>query len=160
MILIGIGANLPGPYASTRDACETALQLLEKEGVKVLARSHWYETAPVPVSDQPWYVNGVAAVETDLPPEAVLLLLHQVEAHMGRVRKTRNEARVIDLDLLAYGGLVQKGPPSLPHPRLAERAFVLLPIRDLDPHWHHPQTGASVADLIAALPPGQEIRRI
>ena len=111
----------------------------------------------MPVSDQPWFVNGVIAVETLLSPEELLGLLNEVEAEFGRTRKIRNEARILDLDLIAYDDRIMTGPegPILPHPRAHERAFVLLPLADIDPDWRHPVTGAAVADLIASLPNDQ-----
>lgn len=159
-ILIGLGANLSGPSGSPRQACEAALARLETEGVRIKRRSRWYESAPVPASDQPWYVNGVAEVETALDPAALLALLHRIEADFGRERRERNEARVLDLDLLAYGTRVNDGPepPLLPHPRLAERAFVLLPLAEVAPDWSDPRSGRPVQALIAALPPGQTAR--
>jgi 2-amino-4-hydroxy-6-hydroxymethyldihydropteridine diphosphokinase len=158
-ILIAFGANLPGPRGSPTDTCQAALEELTRRGVRIRRRSPFYESAPVPPSGQPWYVNGVAAVATDLAPEALLALLHDVERQFGRERRVANEARVIDLDLLAYGGLVRDAPPILPHPRLALRAFVLLPLRDVAPGWVHPASGLGVEALIARLPPGQSIRR-
>lgn len=157
MILIGLGANLPSQYGTPRATCEAALAALDKAGVKVLRRSRWYKTAPVPVSDQPWYVNGVAAVESDLAPAALLALLHDVEQDFGRVRSERNAARVIDLDLLVHGDeIVDDGSLVIPHPRLAERAFVLLPLAEIAPDWVHPVTGKAVADMLAELPAGQQ----
>lgn len=159
MILIGIGSNLSSPdHGGPRQVCAAALARLERADVRVVARSRWFESAPVPVSDQPWFVNAVAAVETPLSPSALLAGLHGVEATFGRVRRVVNEARVLDLDLLDFGGLLQEGPPVLPHPRLRQRAFVLLPLLDIAPGWRHPGTGEALADLIAALPPGQGIR--
>jgi 2-amino-4-hydroxy-6-hydroxymethyldihydropteridine diphosphokinase len=159
-ILIGIGANLPGRHGSPRDACEAALVRLTDAGVHVVRRSRWYESAPVPASDQPWYVNGVIVVETTLDPAGLLALLHRIEAEFGRERRERNEARVIDLDLLAYGTRVSDGPeaPLLPHPRLHERAFVLLPLAEVAPGWTHPRSGRRVGDLVAQLPAGQTAR--
>jgi 2-amino-4-hydroxy-6-hydroxymethyldihydropteridine diphosphokinase len=123
----------------------------------VVDRSRWYETAPVPVSDQPWYVNGVARIETDLEPAELLARLHAVEADFGRVRSIRNAPRLVDLDLLAYDDRVIDGDGGLelPHPRLHERAFVLLPLADLAPGWRHPRMLRTVEELIAALPPDQ-----
>ena len=111
----------------------------------------------MPVSDQPWFVNGVIAVETLLSPKELLGLLHEVEAEFGRTRKIRNEARILDLDLIAYDDRIMTGPdgPILPHPRSHERGFVLLPLADVDPDWRHPVTGAAVADLIEAIPGDQ-----
>jgi len=124
--------------------------------------SHWYESAPVPPSDQDWYVNGVAIVESAADPETLLATLHEIEGAVGRRRHIRNEARVLDLDLLAVGRRVQSTPGRLvlPHPRLAERAFVLLPLRDIVPDWRHPLTGETVDEMIAALPPDPVVRRL
>jgi 2-amino-4-hydroxy-6-hydroxymethyldihydropteridine diphosphokinase len=113
----------------------------------------------VPASDQPDYVNAVVAVTTPLPPGELLAALHRIEAAFGRVRTVRNAARRIDLDLLAYHDLVDEvGPPILPHPRLAERAFVLCPLSDVAPGWTDPRSGRTVEELLRALPPGQSIR--
>lgn len=160
-ILIGVGANLESErWGPPRVACEAALLALAQRGIKVRRRSRWFRSAPVPLSDQPWYVNGVALVDTLLPPEALLGELHAVERLFGRERRIRNETRVIDLDLLAYDELVRQGPgpPILPHPRLSERAFVLLPLSDLLPHWRHPADGRKLSALIASLPPDQIAR--
>jgi 2-amino-4-hydroxy-6-hydroxymethyldihydropteridine diphosphokinase len=162
-ILIGVGANLPHPiHGAPLRTCQAALEALAASGVKLLARSPWYRTAPVPASDQPDFVNGVVEVATRLDPAELLSLLHRIEADFGRVRGRPNAARTLDLDLLAYGATIREGPdgPILPHPRLHERAFVLLPLRDVAPGWRHPKLGKRVADLIAALPPGQSCRQL
>ena len=159
MILIGVGSNLPSPkFGTPLQTCEAALAELQKRGVKVSRRSRWYESAPVPVSDQPWFVNAVAAVETDLSPQALLSLLHEIESEFGRVRRTRDEARILDLDLLVYNDLVNQRPPILPHPRMHQRSFVLLPLAELAPDWRHPANGEPIAKLIAALAPDQIAR--
>lgn len=160
MIFVGIGANLPSSRGSPRATCEAALEALTEAGLAIVARSRWYESAPVPISDQPRYVNGVIAVKTEDDPAHLLGILHSIEAKFGRVRRLRNEARVLDLDLLAYHDIVTPGPdaPILPHPRLRERAFVLLPMAELDAGWRHPVTGEAILDLIARLDPGHETR--
>lgn len=166
MILLGLGGNLPsaahGPPQATLSA---ALAELERAGVRILRRSPWYRSAPVPAGGQPWFINAVAVAATALPPRPVLDLLHQVERDFGRIRRERNEARPIDLDLLAYDDIVEGDAAAgtglvLPHPRLHERAFVLLPLRDVAPLWRHPATGATLDEMIAALPPGQQAERI
>ena len=158
MILIAIGSNLASAAGGPRATCEAALRRLAALGIAAVAVSPWYETAPVPASDQPWFVNGVAAVATSLFPEDLLGILHQVEAEFGRARAAPNAARVLDLDLLAYGRVVRAGPLHLPHPRLHERAFVLYPLRDVAPDWEHPLSGLRPSAMVAALPPGQGIR--
>lgn len=162
MIFVGLGANLEtADHGTPRETLTEALATLGRAGLRIVARSRWYESAPVPASDQPWFVNGVARVEGAFDPGALLALLHRTEAAFGRVRRRRNEARVLDLDLLAYGDLVSDGAdggPVLPHPRMTDRAFVLLPLAEIAPGWRHPATGQSVEALIAALPPGQAIR--
>jgi 2-amino-4-hydroxy-6-hydroxymethyldihydropteridine diphosphokinase len=155
MILIAVGANLPGPAGPPLQNCEAALAALAVEGVRIVARSRWYRTPPWPVSDQPWYVNAVVAAETALDPPALLALLHKIEARLGRERTagTVNAARPLDLDLIDYEGLIREAPPpALPHPRLEGRAFVLRPLSDIAPNWRHPKTGRSLKDLLAELP--------
>jgi 2-amino-4-hydroxy-6-hydroxymethyldihydropteridine diphosphokinase len=158
-IYIGLGANLPHPqYGAPRQTLEAALAALDHRAVRPLRLSPWYRTAPVPVSDQPWYLNAVAEVSTDLSPDALLAEMHAVEADFGRVRSARNAARFVDLDLLDFRGEVAEGAAgkaTLPHPRLAERAFVLRPLADLAPDWRHPVSGLPIGALVAGLPADQ-----
>jgi 2-amino-4-hydroxy-6-hydroxymethyldihydropteridine diphosphokinase len=160
VILIGLGANLPSALGPPQATLEAALAALEKNDVVIAQRSAWYRSAPVPAGDQPWYVNAVVAVVTRLGPVELLTLLHRVETRLGRVRRTRNEPRAVDLDILDYDGQVRADAPVLPHPRLHRRGFVLLPLRDVAPAWRHPVSGAGLADLIGALPADQRTERI
>jgi 2-amino-4-hydroxy-6-hydroxymethyldihydropteridine diphosphokinase len=117
----------------------------------------------VPASDQPWYINAVAEVTTDLPADRLLAELHTVEEAFGRVRTVPNAPRFIDLDLLDFHGEIALGGPGraiLPHPRMTGRAFVLRPLADLAPDWHHPASGTSIQALLAALPADQVIERL
>ena len=159
-ILVGLGANLPSPaHGRPRDTLLAALVQMERRGLRLGGRSRWYESAPVPESDQPWFVNGVVEIFTALDPAALLELLHAVERDFGRFRGEPNAPRTLDLDLIAYGDMVRdRAPPILPHPRMAARAFVLLPLREVAPDWRHPVTGRSVEEMIRALPPNQAIR--
>lgn len=137
-----------------------AIDRLAASGLRITARSRWYESAPVPTADQPWFVNGVVRVATSLEPAPLLTLLHRVEDEFGRVRGERNAPRIIDLDLLAYGDRVARGSevPLLPHPRMQGRAFVLLPLREIAPRWQHPLLRQSLDELIRALPAEQVAR--
>ena len=159
-LFIGLGANLtPDGFATPQAGCEAAMVMLGDLGVNVNRMSRWYESAPVPPSDQPWYLNAVAEATTSFDAAATLAVLHQVEAHFGRVRSVRNAARVLDLDLLDFGGQIHdQADLTLPHLRMHERAFVLVPLRDLVADWTHPHTGQSLGALIDRLPPDQLIR--
>jgi 2-amino-4-hydroxy-6-hydroxymethyldihydropteridine diphosphokinase len=155
-IFIGAGANLAHPtYGSPRQTLEAAFRDLARRGVQIVRVSPWYHTAPVPASDQPWYQNAVIEVVTDQGPDELLTTLHEVEQAFGRVRTVANAARLIDLDLLDFRGEIAAGGPeraTLPHPRLADRGFVLRPLADLAPDWRHPVTGQPIQALLAALP--------
>jgi 2-amino-4-hydroxy-6-hydroxymethyldihydropteridine diphosphokinase len=141
---------------------QAALAALERRGLTVRQVSPWYRTAPVPVSEQPWYFNAVAEISADMPADRLLAELHAVEEEFGRVRGARNAPRIIDLDLLDYRGEIAAGGPgkaSLPHPRMTGRAFVLRPLADVAPEWRHPVSGTSIQALVAALPGDQIIER-
>ncbi len=159
-LFIGLGANLtPAGYRNPREGCEAALVALKEEEIFLEQVSNWYETAPVPISDQPWYLNAVALARTNGGAETTLAALHRIESRFGRVRGVRNGARVLDMDLLDFDGQRNQNPSLiLPHPRMHQRAFVLLPLRELCPKWHHPVSGISINDLIAKLPSCQKIR--
>lgn len=161
MILIAIGSNLSSVAGTPRETCDAALRSLPMRGVNVLRTSNWYETAPIPISDQPWFVNGVAVVETNLVPADLLRTLHDIEHEFARERSRLNAARTLDLDLIDYQGqVIPSGEVILPHPRLQERAFVLYPLRDVAPAWYHPISGLSIAELIENLPKGPESQGI
>lgn len=156
MILIAIGGNLPGPGGEPPlSTCRTAAAALDAlPGLRLRGLSRWYRAAPVPPSDQPDYVNGVAHLEGTAEPAALLSALAAIEARAGRQRSVANAARSLDLDVIAMDGLIRTHPdPVLPHPRAHVRGFVLLPLRDVAPGWVHPTLGRTVAALIAALPP-------
>jgi len=163
-------------HSSTATPMETlrlSLKLFKDESVNVAAVSDWYQTPAFPVGSGPDFVNGAASLETILSPEQLLLEMARIEAELGRERKDRWGARVCDLDLISYGEPVlpdaetfekwralpleaqmRETPEDLilPHPRLQDRAFVLIPMRDVAPDWLHPATGETLDELIDALP--------
>ena len=158
MIVVAIGANLPGPDGATPlQTCAAAGRALaELPGLQLHSTSRWYETEPVPRSDQPNYVNGVARLEriqgAVISPEALLASLQAIEARSGRRRAEPNAARTLDLDLIDLDGLVRDTPdPILPHPRAHLRAFVLLPLLDVAPDWVHPANGRTGFALLNAV---------
>ena len=145
---IALGSNL-GDSLATLEGALAALE--DVPGMRVLARSRWYRSAPVGPA-QPDYVNGCALLEVGLSPEAVLEQLHAAEQRFGRVRLERWGARTLDLDLILYGTLQHESATLLvPHPRFRERAFVLLPLAEIAPHWIDPLTGKTVAELASSV---------
>lgn len=127
---------------------------------KIRRISSLYESPAWPDPADPRFVNAVAAIETEMPPEALLAALHAIEAGFGRRRSIRNAPRTLDLDLLAYHDERRAGPELfLPHPRLAERDFVLVPLCEIAPEWRDPATGETVKALLERIGPG-DVRKI
>jgi 2-amino-4-hydroxy-6-hydroxymethyldihydropteridine diphosphokinase len=122
--------------------------------------SSFYETEPVGVSDQPWYLNAVAQLDTDLTPGQLMWNLQRVERALGRVRRERWGPRTIDLDLLLAGdGVIDEPGLKVPHPELLNRAFVLVPLVEIDPLLVHPVTGETLLQQLARLGSGQSVHR-
>lgn len=160
---MGLGGNLPtDEFGPPRALLGHALSRFSDFGLMVIDRSPWYESAPVPLSDQPWFVNGVVSVRFDGTPMAALDAILRLEDQLGRVRSIKNAARTVDIDIVSAGNQVLDEGVRLqvPHPRLANRAFVVLPLCDIAPDWVHPLTGRRVQDLIATLPKDQQINRM
>ena len=158
---IAFGGNLiPDGFDNLEQVMSEAIKDIAKLPLTIIAQSSLFETAPVPVSDQPWFINGVLHVKTDMKPADLLKALHNIEHEFGRVRMVRNEARILDLDLIDYDGMVFDDEALLlPHPRMHQRAFVLLPLQDVMADWHHPISNKSIEDLINEMPAGQQIRK-
>ncbi len=163
MILIGLGSNLTTEqYFTSGDVINAALRELEKENIVIDLCSGFYETEPVPVSDQPWFINAVAKINTDLGAKKLLNRLHKIEEKIGRIRRDRWEARVIDIDLLCYNDLILPDMENwfslandihckemiVPHSRMHERNFVLIPLQEIVPHWVHPVLGKNIQQLL------------
>jgi len=152
-ILIALGANLPSPAGPPPETLKAALAALEEAGVTVRKVSSFIQTPAWPDPADPPFTNAAAALQTSLQPVALLELLLAVERAFGRVRSQPNAPRPLDLDLLAYGDAVLTGQGlELPHPRLAERRFVLQPLAEIAPDWRHPVTGLTPAQMSAKLP--------
>ncbi len=162
MILIALGANLESMAGAPRLTLACALGSMAEHRIRVLKVSPYYETPAWPDPADPPFTNAVALIQTPLGPAALLDALHKIEAQFGRVHDVRNAPRTLDLDLLDYDGRVEDGPPVLPHPRIAERAFVLVPLADVARDWRHPRTKQSVRQMLDAIPATErdKIRRL
>lgn len=152
MILIALGANLPSPAGPPAATLSSALGRLKECGITLLSVSSFYQTPAWPDPSEPPFVNAVASIATRLQPAELLVLLHDVEAGFGRVRGAANAARILDLDLLDYDGRIIVSEVVLPHPRMAERSFVLAPLAEIAPGWQHPLTRQGAGELLAGLP--------
>ncbi|MBU9889574.1 MAG: 2-amino-4-hydroxy-6-hydroxymethyldihydropteridine diphosphokinase [Candidatus Omnitrophica bacterium] len=148
LVFIGVGSNLGDRGSFFRTA---ARELQNEPGIRDLECSPVYETEPVGGAGQPPYLNAVWSFETDLTPQALLVKLQAIEYKAGRRRKVRNEARVLDLDILFYGDRILKQKDLvIPHPRIPERAFVLAPLCDLMPDLVHPELKKTTRQLLVA----------
>lgn len=146
-VFIALGTNLGDRWATLWSAVDRLRDL----GENVVASSI-YETDPVGYLEQPPFLNAVARLETDLSPDVVLAALHRIESTHLRVRTFKNAPRTLDLDLLLYDDLVDDRPElTIPHPRMFERAFVLIPLLEIDPDVRDPVSGDAAADFLNAL---------
>lgn len=154
---VGIGSNLGDRLGFLRRA---VLELARRDRIDVVGRSSVYESPPAGYREQPDFLNAVVAVHTDLPARELLAALLAVETGLGRVRDRHWGPRTIDLDLLLYGDLViDEAGLVVPHPRLLERAFVLLPLCEIDPRLRHPVEGRPLAAFAPACEDGTVLSR-
>ncbi|WP_338048242.1 2-amino-4-hydroxy-6-hydroxymethyldihydropteridine diphosphokinase [Paenirhodobacter enshiensis] len=175
--LIALGANLPSPAGLPTETLRAALGRFGEEMLNLRAVSRFFRSPAFPAGSGPDYVNACAIAETALAPEDALAALHRIEAGLGRVRHDRWGARGIDLDLIAMDDrlvpdagtharwrdlpLEQQmreapGHLLLPHPRLQDRAFVLIPLAEIAPGWRHPVLGQSVREMLDRLPESEK----
>lgn len=154
---IGLGSNLGQRRANLLAGWR---RLEGHPRIRCLQISSPYETAPVDMASLNWFTNAVGKLETELSPEELLKVMLAVEREMGRDRH-KGQDRIIDLDLLFYDDLVQEDPSCrIPHPEVAQRLFVLVPLAEIAPGFRHPETHLNPAAMIAKLnPAGQEIRQ-
>jgi 2-amino-4-hydroxy-6-hydroxymethyldihydropteridine diphosphokinase len=145
---IALGSNLGDSFTILTDALKN---LAQTPGITLQASSSWYKTQPVG-PPQPDYLNGCALLDVELMPQELLETLLKIEAKFGRVRQGRNGPRTLDLDLLLFDDLILNIPNlQLPHPRMRERAFVLVPLAEIAPNWIEPISGKAIAQLVQTL---------
>jgi len=146
---IGFGSNVGDGIRNCRRAIEA---VGSDSRIRLVQRSPLYRTEPVGKRDQDWFINGVAAVETPMTPGELLGFLLSIEDRMGRIRKEKWGPRIIDLDILFYGDMVlDEYNLQIPHPRLQERRFVLVPLNDIAPDLIHPVFRQTVSQLLSGL---------
>ncbi|HHB90657.1 MAG TPA: 2-amino-4-hydroxy-6-hydroxymethyldihydropteridine diphosphokinase [Anaerolineae bacterium] len=145
-IFLALGTNLGQRLANLAQARDFLHQ-----SITIHTLSPIYETEPWGLLEQPMFLNQVLRAETDLEPEALLGLVKGIEKRMGRIfGEVRYGPRIIDIDILAYEDIIFKSPRlTIPHPRLPERAFVLVPLADIAPEWRHPVTGLTAQEMLA-----------
>jgi 2-amino-4-hydroxy-6-hydroxymethyldihydropteridine diphosphokinase len=152
---LSLGSNVGDREGHLREA----IQRLESAGF-VAAVSSLYETEPVDLIDQAWFLNCALALETTPTPEGLLEVLLEIEEQMGRRRTQEKGPRTIDIDILLFGDAIVDSPGlSIPHPALARRRFVLEPLAEIAPDARHPILNKTIRELLDALPPGQAVRK-
>ena len=152
MILVAIGSNLNSKlFGSPEQNCYAAIDMLRKY-FEVTESSSFYKTEPIPKSEQPWFVNCIVNIKSKISPSRILDTLLEIELQFGRKRSKKNEARVIDLDLIAYNSLIVKSLKlTLPHPRMHLRKFVIQPICDINKNWIHPISKKKAFEILKEL---------
>lgn len=160
-LLLALGSNISGNWGDPHATLRRAINQLQRYGINIVGRSNLYWTQPLGVGRQPYYLNAVVVAEAGLAPAELLRTLKRIEGRAGRKLSPPMHARPLDLDILAYGGRRFGWPPTrrhngrliLPHPELQARAFVLVPLGDVAPHWRHPVLGLPVKTMLARLRP-------
>ena len=155
-VIVALGCNDKGAWRDCREAMEAALARFRSEGIDVVVRSSWWRSDAWPDPTDPSFLNGVVIVRTALDPHALMAALGRIEEAFGRRSGPRNAPRTLDLDLIAYGRLSgDLNGLILPHPRAAERKFVMGPLAEIAPGWKHPG-GGRASDLADAAAVGQD----
>ncbi len=156
-IYLSLGSNVGDRAAHIARAIEA----LNAAGVRVLRQSSLYSTEPVDLRTQSWFLNCVLEAETGLMPRQLLRVLQEIERALGRKRLVRSGPRVMDIDLLLYGSsVVHTAELEVPHPRMAERRFVLVPLAELAPALRHPTVRRTIAELLAETRDRSQVRRL
>lgn len=156
-VIVALGCNDKGAWASCREALEAALARFRSEGIDVVGRSSWWSSLAWPDPQDPPFLNGVVMVRTAHDPHELMAALGRIEDAFGRERSVRNAPRTLDLDLIAYGRLSgDLNGLILPHPRAAERRFVMGPIVEIAPLWVHPTQGGAASELVETASVGRD----
>jgi 2-amino-4-hydroxy-6-hydroxymethyldihydropteridine diphosphokinase len=137
-----------------------AVAALGQHGVRVTQESSLYETEPLEIKEQPWFLNSAIEAETDLSAGRLMEVLLEIEREMGRDRRVPKGPRLIDMDILLYGADIVKEPGlEIPHPRMAERKFVLAPLAEIAGEVNHPVSMMTIAEMLEATADQSEVRK-
>jgi 2-amino-4-hydroxy-6-hydroxymethyldihydropteridine diphosphokinase len=154
---LSLGSNL----GEREKNLANALEELEKRGAKILRRSSIYETEPVEIREQAWFLNCAIEVETHMQPQEFMNALLEIELQLGRRRDVKYGPRTIDLDILLQGDTILNTPQlTIPHPKMAERRFVLMPLAEIASQAIHPVLRRTIAELLALCPDQSEVRTL
>ena len=152
-LIIAVGGNISNADGEhPTKLCDSAIDLLKGFKIFVNGQSNWYISDPLPISSQPKYFNKVITAKSSLNELEILNILHSIEKKFGRIRKKVNEPRMIDLDLIdCFGLILNKKNIILPHPRAHLRRFVMEPLLEINPNWHHPIYNLKVSEILKKL---------
>jgi len=155
-VFLAFGANL----GNLKGQIEQGIMILNERGVNVIARSSWFETEPLGMDDQPWFLNLVARASTSLDPYELLTVCQQVEKQVGRVPSEQFGPRHLDIDILLYGDrCLESEELTIPHPRMSERRFVLIPLLEIAPDLEDPVLNQPYAEILSRLDEGKKVLR-
>jgi 2-amino-4-hydroxy-6-hydroxymethyldihydropteridine diphosphokinase len=156
IVYLSLGSNI----GDREKNIARAIGALDARGLRVMGQSSLYETEPLEIRDQAWFLNCAIAIETELAPQPLMAILLEIEREMGRERRVPKGPRLIDIDILLYGSKVVREPGlEIPHPRMAERKFVLVPLAEIAGEANHPVSMMTIAEMLEATADRSEVKK-
>lgn|SRR5271163_2364643 len=156
IVYLSLGSNI----GDREKNIARAIGALDARGLRVMGQSSLYETEPLEIRDQAWFLNCAIAIETELAPQPLMAILLEIEREMGRERRVPKGPRLIDIDILLYGSkVVRELGLEIPHPRMAERKFVLVPLAEIAGEANHPVSMMTIAEMLEATADRSEVKK-